>query len=162
MRRLLWRSLVCCRNAFLGRLDSCRILSGFRLIMSTKKALDVRLSDWHTDYNIQTMQTPGQRIRYARELAGYRNQGEFAKLVGLSQAALSEIETGETKLPSLPVALRMSTLLKKSLSWIVAGKDDVLEYPTEAEQELLNMVRAMDAESITALVTLAKALAAKK
>lgn len=83
-------------------------------------------------------------------------------MVGLSQAALSEIETGETKLPSLPVALRMSTLLKKSLSWIVAGKDDVLEYPTEAEQELLNMVRAMDAESITALVTLAKALAAKK
>lgn len=43
--------------------------------------------------NAQTMQTPGQRIRGAREIAGF-NQGEFAKLVGCSQSTLLKSKQG--------------------------------------------------------------------
>lgn len=106
------------------------------------------------------MQTPGQRIREARELAGY-DQGEFAKAVGMARSTLAEIESGETKLPSIKVALSMSKVLGKTISWIVDGKDGAIETPTEQEQELLNMTRSMSDESKAALIATAKALSNK-
>jgi len=105
-----------------------------------------------------TMQTPGQRIRTAREDAGYQ-QGEFAKLIGIKQITLSEIESGETKLPSAEVALKMTELLGRSLQWIVFGDDGKLETPSDKEEELLTLTRQMDEKSVDALVATAKALA---
>lgn len=43
----------------------------------------------------------GQRIRSLREAAGYRNQGEFAKLLGKSPSELSRLERGLRKLDTL-------------------------------------------------------------
>ena len=108
---------------------------------------------------VQTMQTTGQRIRSARVDAGYENQGDFAKLLGISQASLSEIETGESKLPSSPVLVRMCELLGKSPRWILYGEEGDLVYPTKEEIRLLESFRSMSAQSKEALVVTADALA---
>ena len=121
----------------------------------------IRHSDGHTWHTDQTMQTPGQRIRSAREIAGYDNQGEFAKLIGMSQSSLSEIENGDSKLPSSPVLIKMCELLNKSPRWILYGEEGNLNWPTKEEVELLNTFREMSQSSKEALVVTAKALASK-
>lgn len=122
----------------------------------------IRHTDCHTWHNAQTMQTPGQRIRIARENAGYDNQGEFAKVLGISQSTLSEIESGESKLPSAPVLIKMCELLKKSTRWILYGEEGDLSWPTKEEIDLLNTFRDMSQASREALVVTAKALASKR
>ena len=132
------------------------------MISQVKYATSFRHSDCHTPHNARTdMQTPGQRIRGAREDAGYDNQGEFAKMVGLSQSSLSEIENGDSKLPSSPVLIRMCELLNKSPRWIVYGEDGDLSWPTKEEVELLNAFRHMTDEARAAFVATANALASK-
>lgn len=108
------------------------------------------------------MQTPGQRIKWARERAGYLKQTEFAKLCGLSQGTLSEIEKGETKLPNAEAALIMCELTGVTLRWIIYGEDGEINIPTKQEQELLTKLRAMDEKSRTALLEMAKAIPASK
>ena len=122
----------------------------------------IQHTDCHTWHNAQTMQTPGQRIRIARENAGYDNQGEFAKVLGISQSTLSEIESGESKLPSAPVLIKMCELLKKSPRWILYGEECDLSWPTKEEIDLLNTFRDMSQASREALVVTAKALASKR
>jgi len=104
------------------------------------------------------MQTPGQRIKWARENAGYFKQTEFAKLCGLSQASLSEIEKGETKLPNAEAALIMCELTGVTLRWIIYGEDGEINIPTKQEQELLTKLRAMDDKSRQALLDMARAI----
>jgi len=104
------------------------------------------------------MQTPGQRIKWARENAGYFKQTEFAKLCSLSQASLSEIEKGETKLPNAEAALIMCELTGVTLRWIIYGEDGEINIPTKQEQELLTKLRAMDDKSRQALLDMARAI----
>lgn len=119
-----------------------------------------RHSDQHNRDNGSLMQTPGQRIRSAREDAGY-NQGEFARLVGIAQATLSEIETGESKLPSAPVLIAMCEILRKTPRWILYGEDGEVSVPTTQESDLLNAFRSMDDEAKAAMVATANALRKK-
>jgi len=107
--------------------------------------------------NARTMQTVGQRIERAYEDAGY-SQGEFAKLVGISQSTLSEIVTGETKLPSAKALLRMAEVLGKSERWIVYGEDGSLERPTPQEQDLLSAYRKLPPETQEHLAATIKSL----
>jgi transcriptional regulator with XRE-family HTH domain len=111
--------------------------------------------------NAQTMQTPGQRIRNARELAGF-NQGEFAKAVGCSQSTLSEIEKGDTKLPSARVLQKMTEVLGKSARWIVYGDEGELLIPTPDEQEILTAFRQLTPDTQQHLAQTIKSLAPKK
>ena len=108
------------------------------------------------------MQTPGQRIKLARENAGYLNQGEFAKLVGLKQSTLSEIESGETKLPNAKAALLMCELTGVTLRWIIYGDDGEINIQTKQEQELLTKLRAMDDQAKAAFFEIVKTLPAKQ
>jgi transcriptional regulator with XRE-family HTH domain len=108
--------------------------------------------------NAQTMQTPGQRIKSAYERAGY-NQGEFAKLVGCSQSTLSEIETGESKLPSAKVLLKMTEVLCKSARWIVYGEDGDVQTPTKEEQQMLTAFRNLPLDAQRSLAETIKTLA---
>ena len=107
------------------------------------------------------MQTPGQRIKFARERAGYLNQGEFAKLIGIRQSTLSEIESGETKLPNAQAALIMCELTGVTLRWIIYGEDGEINIPTKQEQELLNRLRNMDDKAKNALIEMANAMPTK-
>jgi transcriptional regulator with XRE-family HTH domain len=117
-----------------------------------------RHSECDTWDNAQTMQTPGQRIRSARELAGYR-QGEFARLIGCAQSTLSEIETGESKLPSAGLLSKMVELLGKSERWIIYGEDGEVQKPTPEETDLLNAFRSLPDDVRQNLVVTIKSLA---
>jgi transcriptional regulator with XRE-family HTH domain len=117
-----------------------------------------RHSEWDTCDNARTMQTPGQRIRSARELAGYR-QGEFAKLIGCAQSTLSEIESGESKLPSAGLLSKMVELLGKSERWIIYGEDGEVQKPTQEESDLLNAFRSLPDDVRQNLVVTIKSLA---
>lgn len=119
-----------------------------------------RHPDWHNCDNA-SMQTAGQRIRAARELAGFHNQGDFAKAVGCSQSTLSEIENGETKLPSAKVLQKMAEVLGKSERWIIYGEDGDVETPTPEEQEMLSSFRALPDDVRRNLAETIKLLARK-
>lgn len=125
-----------------------------------KTSFHIRHTDCHNVQTVQTMQTPGQRIRSAREDAGY-SQGVFAKLIGIGQGTLSEIESGESKLPSSPVLIKMCEILNKPPRWILYGEEGDLRWPTKEEVELLESFRSMDDASRKALVVTASALAKK-
>lgn len=109
--------------------------------------------------NATTMQTPGQRIKCAYEDAGYK-QGEFARLVGCSQSTLSEIESGDSKLPSAKVLLRMTEVLGKSARWIVYGEDGEISTPTREEQQMLSNFRNLPPDAQRSLAETIKSLAA--
>jgi len=60
----------------------------------------------------------GRRIR---ELRGFdRNQAQFARLLGITQAQLSKYERGKST-PTLEILLRLKRHFGKSIDWIVAG-----------------------------------------
>lgn len=118
-----------------------------------------RHSEGHTCHNAW-MQTAGQRIKAARELAGY-NQGEFAKAIGCSQSTLSEIESGETKLPSAKHMQKIMEVLGKSERWIIYGEDGDIQTPTSEEQAMLSAFRSLPADVQQSLADTIKTLARK-
>ena len=140
---------------------SCFGLSEFRFRKSNNKMKNFRHSDCAMCNPCKAMQTPGQRIKIARESAGYFNQGEFAKLIGIRQSTLSEIESGETKLPNAKACLLMCELTGVTLRWIIYGEDGEISIPTKQEQELLSRLRSMDDKARNALIEMANAMPTK-
>jgi transcriptional regulator with XRE-family HTH domain len=60
----------------------------------------------------------GQRIKSLRT----RPQAEACKILGITQGQLSRIESGESR-PSIEILLAISLLYRKSMNWILTGKD---------------------------------------
>lgn len=60
---------------------------------------------------MQKTETCGARIRRYRLQAGYKNQKEFARLIGVSAPSLSELENHESKYPSARTLLRAAAVL---------------------------------------------------
>lgn len=69
------------------------------------------------------MNTIGERVKKARTDANL-TQLELAKLVGISKAAISQIENGSTKSPAAPTLLSICTATGFSPHWIIKGKGD--------------------------------------
>jgi plasmid maintenance system antidote protein VapI len=64
--------------------------------------------------------TVGRRLR---ELRGFdRNQGEFAREIGISQSQLSRYENGTSEI-SAEVLLRIARRTGKSMEWLLTGKE---------------------------------------
>ncbi len=103
-------------------------------------------------------ETAGQRIKRAREAAGL-NKSELAVILGVSPSTLSEVESGETKLPSLEVAYNMCQALGITIRWILYGEEGEILTPTDEEAELLSAMRGMDEDNKQLLMKTAKALA---
>jgi transcriptional regulator with XRE-family HTH domain len=110
-----------------------------------------------TTYNhgciFMSMTTPGQRIRQRRIELGLR-QGEFARLCGISQSGLSDLERGDNRLPSAETLHVMAEILKVTPAWIITGKNGELTVPTDQEQELLTQFRELDDSKKAALMGL--------
>jgi transcriptional regulator with XRE-family HTH domain len=107
------------------------------------------------------MNTAGQRIKQRREELGYTHQGEFARLVGCAQSTLSEIESGETKLPSAKVMAKMCEVLGKTDRWILYGEDGETSLPTKDESDLLSAFRGMTDEAKVGLLSIINSLPRK-
>lgn len=98
----------------------------------------------------------GERIKAARTDAGY-DQQEFAKLVGMSQSALSEVESGRSKEPRASAFMRMVRLLQVSPRWLAEGKGPMRDH-NDDERELIEVFRGIDEKSRRLLLASARAL----
>lgn len=101
--------------------------------------------------------TAGQRIRKVR-MEKSITQTALANAIGVSSPTMSELETGETNLPSLEVALKMSSILGVSLRWIVYGEEGQVLTPTKDESALLSLMRDLTPEARAALIQTARAM----
>lgn len=66
----------------------------------------------------------GLRLRHVRELRGL-TQVQLAKKSGFSQAAISELETGENRSPWGTNLVRLAQSLQVNPEWLATGKGDM-------------------------------------
>ncbi len=92
------------------------------------------------------------RITMLREMLGL-SQKDFANNVGISQGALSQLETGKTKI-SLDSLQKISLAYKANCNWIVNGKGNIfMNEVTKNQVQVRNAILTMDLKD-TALIPL--------
>lgn len=88
----------------------------------------------------------GRRIRQARKELGL-TQVELAKLVGIKQASISELETGETVAPSGQTLIAMAHHLNISATWLMTGKGNKSAEKQDQSTEILDLIERIGALS---------------
>ncbi|MEQ8244482.1 LexA family transcriptional regulator [Fulvivirga sp.] len=92
------------------------------------------------------------RITMLREMLGL-SQKDFSDNAGVSQSALSQLETGKTKI-SLDTLQKISLAFKVNCNWLVNGKGDIfLKEITKNKIKIRNSILTMDIQD-TALIPL--------
>jgi transcriptional regulator with XRE-family HTH domain len=93
----------------------------------------------------------GQRIKIIRKM-NKLNQVEFAKIIGVSQGTLSELEKDKNN-PSIETILSIHVHFKVDIEWLLVGlnpsstlKDTYLTKAEGKEVELLALFRKLTAE----------------
>ena len=107
------------------------------------------------------MSSPGQRIR-ERRIALRIKQYELARLAGMAQSSLSELERGDTYMPSAEALLRLSKVLGVTQAWIVTGREGELETLDKEEEKLFGDLRKLTAEQKAAVYSLVRTMVSKK
>lgn len=77
---------------------------------------------------VMTVQSLGLRLRNARKERKL-SQVQLAKVTGLKQPSISELESGETKEISGPTLIAISDALNVNPSWLVTGKGQMEASP---------------------------------
>ncbi|MFD1780797.1 helix-turn-helix domain-containing protein [Fredinandcohnia salidurans] len=108
------------------------------------------------------MLTLGNRIKYVRK-TNKLNQVEFAKLIGVSQGTLSEIEKGKYN-PSLEIIISIHKNFKVDLEWLLVNSNEVngikntyISVVEDKEIELYTLFRKLskdDQDEILAIMDL--------
>jgi len=99
------------------------------------------------------MNTPGERIKERRTQLGI-SQGGLARLAGMAQSTLSELERGDSKLPSADNLMRLAKVLGVTQAWIVTGREGELEILTTEEEKVFSRLRKMSNSQRTAFFAL--------
>lgn len=101
----------------------------------------------------------GRRIRTLRAALGL-GQGELAKKVGISQPALSQIESGATKVLKGPTLLAIAKALESDPDYISTGKPSAIapQQLSFGEAELIAIFRQLPAPQQQVLLSTARAL----
>lgn len=99
----------------------------------------------------------GERIRSARKRAGM-TQSELAKKVGMKQATLSQLETGESEGSKLIVGLAHH--LGVSAIWLQTGRGEPTLIKTPAPEPAPQFLERLNAEEHDLIQKLRKATAA--
>lgn len=95
------------------------------------------------------MKSIGERLAYVRSTILGMNQADFAKLLGVSQGALSAMENNKRGLP-MEAIIKLMIYSKSnnsvSCSWILTGIEDIPTPNTLSldEQELLSTYNSLD------------------
>ena len=95
------------------------------------------------------MKSIGERLSYTRNTILGMNQKDFAKLIGVSQGALSEIENNKRGLPMESIIELMKySISDKSIScsWILTGISDTFSSSglSNDEKELIDTYNKLD------------------
>lgn len=108
---------------------------------------------------IYTVLTIGQRIRYARECRQLK-QTELAERTGLTQAAISNLETDATRKPSGPSLLKIASALDVGPDWLLQGVGEMSTTAAAVDEvDLLRRYRARDRGGRAQLLAVARELA---
>ncbi len=95
------------------------------------------------------MKSVGERLAYTRNTLLSMNQKDFAKLLGVSQGALSEIENNKRGLPMEAIIELMKyskTDISISCTWILTGIEDIPKTSnlSNDEKELIETYAKLD------------------
>ncbi|GHT65032.1 hypothetical protein FACS1894110_05970 [Spirochaetia bacterium] len=99
------------------------------------------------------------RIRAIREKLGI-NQGEFARQIGLTQAALSRIEVGKSKLTEQNIKLICVTF-NVNEHWLRTGEGEMFGSLSLYEKELLETYRQLTEETQDFILDMTRTLLKK-
>jgi transcriptional regulator with XRE-family HTH domain len=99
------------------------------------------------------------RIRAIRKKLGV-NQGEFAQRIGLTQAALSSIEVGKSKLTEQNIKLICMTF-NVNEHWLRTGEGEMFGSVSQDEKELLELFRQLTEETQDFILDMARTLLKK-
>lgn len=100
----------------------------------------------------------GSRIRQRRKELGY-TQVELAKLAGIKQGTLSDLETGVTDAPAGDTLAGLCKGLRTTARWIIYGTGDhAVHAPNEEEQAALALYRLMTPDQAATWMRLGRAL----
>lgn len=83
---------------------------------------------------LESLQSFGLRLRYAREELRKLKQTPLAKLASITQPSLSDLETGATKEVSGPVLIALAKALKVRPEWLITG-DEPIEPTADAAMQ---------------------------
>lgn len=111
-----------------------------------------------------TRMTLGDRLRWIIELRGY-TQVEVATKIGMTQAAVSNLVTDDSRKPSAPTLLRLAEALDFNPKWLLDGEGDPHATPATTSQyevDLLTEVRKLDERGRHALMATARAMAGSR
>ncbi|MBN3523689.1 helix-turn-helix domain-containing protein [Paenibacillus apiarius] len=86
----------------------------------------------------------GYRIKCIRK-ENNQNQSQFAKVIGISQGNLSEIEMGNSN-PSAETLASIGTHYNVNLNWLLTGRTsgDGVTYEDDNEKGLIELYRNLD------------------
>jgi transcriptional regulator with XRE-family HTH domain len=101
----------------------------------------------------------GKRIKGLRKTMGL-TQPELAKLAGIQQGSLSELETGETKRPRGDTLVRIAKALQVDPDWLITGTGSPARalQPDPEQQELLSLWSDLADANRHAVIATARAL----
>lgn len=98
------------------------------------------------------MKTIGERIRALRKARGFSRQGDLAKLVGVDQSVISDIENGAGF--KADVLMALCEHLGASAEYLMLGQDNA----AAGEAEILSLYRKTNDEGRAAMVAMARGL----
>lgn len=101
-----------------------------------------------------TPETFGERLRRLRTERGLR-PGELAYKAGITEGAIRQMESGQTKTASLPVGIRMAEILGVNARYLALGEGPVTLQAADAGTESHSAAE----DEVAALATGGKALA---
>ena len=101
----------------------------------------------------------GQRIRQRRKALGM-TQVDVAKLAGIKQSSLSDIERGETAALAADTLLGLCKALRTTARWITLGMGDhdAQQHMSEQELHVLQLLRTMSEEQQAIWIRIGRAL----
>lgn len=105
------------------------------------------------------MTTLGSRVRGLRKARGM-TQVQLARSVGVSQSAISDIESGDTKVTLGPTMAALCAALHTNADWLQEGRGGpALAVTTDIEEgELLTIFRSLPDPMRYALMTTARSM----
>ena len=98
------------------------------------------------------MMTIGDRLRWVMEVCDV-SQVSLAAQIGVTQSAISNVVNGQSRKPSAPTLLKLSSVLNCNPSWILDGQGEPF---VSQEMELLQLLRKASPELHAALLLVAR------
>lgn len=105
----------------------------------------------------------GDRIRSLR-IERKLSQEALAKLLGIKQGSLTQLETGKSKAPSSQTLTKLARVFEVDPEWLMTGKGppQVISALSEKESELVVLFRGMSEEAQDYVLARARAIHAEE